>query len=135
MRKLAAVVTMVALTAGVGLVAAPAGASAPAKNTKFCKALSSASDNIDALPTSGTSVNKKQAAATAKAIRKAAKSAPPKIKSALNTLADAYQRLADGDSIIDVIASDGLDYAKALGTFGKYYAKNCTSLTDLTQPG
>jgi hypothetical protein len=130
MRKLGAMVATAGLAAGMVLAAAPAGASVPAKNTKFCKAISNQSENIDALPTSGTSINKKQAAVTAKALRKAAKSAPPKVKDALNTIADAYSRLADGDSIVDVLASDGLDYAKALGTFGKYYAKNCVDLPD-----
>lgn len=131
MRKLAAMVAMVTLAAGTCLIAAPAGASVAAKNTKLCKALSDASDNIDVLPTSGTSINKKQAAATASALRKAARSAPPKVKDAINTLADAYKRLGNGDSIVEVLADDGLDYAKALGTFGKYYAKNCVNLPAL----
>lgn len=128
MRKFAAVVTMATLAVGTALIAAPAGASVAAKNTKFCNTVKGVIDQIDVLPTAGTSIDRKEAASTAKALRKAAKSAPPKIKSAINKIANVYRDLGNGDSIIDVLTSSGLDALTASVTVGKYYAKNCTNL-------
>lgn len=128
MRKVAMVIAAGLLTASVGWPAMPAGASAPAKDTKFCKANAKLADEIDALPADTNGIDKKAAAKTAKSIRAAAETAPPKVRKAMRTLASVYQRVADGDSITQIIADKAIAFAKAASTYGTYYVKNCVKV-------
>jgi hypothetical protein len=130
MRKVVSLFVSLGLVATLGLVAAaPAGATAPA-GTKLCDSLKSFSGQIDAFPTNGTKLDKKAAAGTAKALKKASSSAPRKVRNAMRKIANAYQQIADGDSFIEVfVTGDPIGIAKAFGTFGTYYAKNCLNVT------
>jgi hypothetical protein len=125
MRKVAMVLAAGLLAAAVGWSAMPAGASAPAKDTKFCKATSKLTDQIDALPANANGIDKKAAAKTAKTIKVAANSAPPKVKKAMLVFVRVYQRVAKGDALTSILADNGLDFAKAASTFGAYFVKNC----------
>ena len=133
MRCLAALVTASVLTGGL-VGAAPVGASVGAKDKKFCTAVKKLPSAVDALPADTEGVDKKAAAKTATAIRTAARSAPRKVRKAMNTMADLYRRLADGDSITEVLSEDTIDFAKAAATFTVYFTKNCVDLPEVPEP-
>ncbi len=90
MRKIAAVLMTVGLVLGAVALAAPAGASAPAKTSKQCKAFK----KFD-LPALNGSTTKKKSAATAKQLRKIARASSGKTKSAANTLAKSFASYAE----------------------------------------
>lgn len=123
MRKVGAIVVALAVTAGLAFAAAPAGAGVAEKSTKkFCNAVSNAFDDISAGAASG--IDEESAGNVAKALRKAAKSAPSKkIKKAMKKLAGFYNRIADGESLGDVFIDAG--YARAAATFTTAYLKSC----------
>lgn len=133
MRWLATLVTATVLTGGL-IGAAPVGASVGTKDKKFCTAVKKLPSSVDALPAGTEGVDKKAAAKTAKSIRTAAKSAPRKVRKAMNTMADLYQRLANGDSITEVLSEDTIDFAKAAATFTVYFTKNCVDIPEVPQP-
>jgi|GEM_PF-6039506 len=130
MRRIAPLLVTAALVLGVGAVAAPAGASAPAKTSRFCKALK----NFN-LPDVSGNVNKSTAAKAAKELRKLASKATGKVKQATKTLASALQDIADGGKPQDLLTGD---YIKAAGTFSlaavKCYASGI-SLPNISLPG
>jgi hypothetical protein len=120
----AAVVTalLVALTAG------SAGAGVAAKNTKFCKAIATAGSDVSSGSSSGVDQsNLKSISAT---LKKAANSAPGKVKSALKSLASKYAALANAKGKVDQakaatqLLTDS-SYRKSLQTFITYYTKTC----------
>ena len=69
------------------VLAAPAGAAVPAANKSFCKDVSKISSSTNTSSASDPT----KAKALAKSFKNAAKSAPAKVKSAMNTMADYYQ--------------------------------------------
>lgn len=129
MRKLVSIVAVVGLAGGIALtVAAPAGASAPAKTSKFCK-------QVKKFDTSGLGnpTSEKNAQKYANQLKKLEKSAKGSTKDAINELIDAYEQLADGDSPQDVFANS--DFIKAAGTFGLAIVKcGLSDLPDITLP-
>ncbi|MCJ7672174.1 MAG: hypothetical protein MUP67_09030 [Acidimicrobiia bacterium] len=131
MRRIAPLfVTAALVLGGVGAVAAPVGASTPAKTSAFCKGIK----NFN-LPDLTGNVNEATAGKAAKQLKKLAKKATGKVKQATNTLADALQEVADGGSATDILTGD---YVKAAGTFSlaavKCYASGI-SLPDISLPG
>jgi hypothetical protein len=132
MRRIAPLLVTAALVLGVGAVAvaAPAGASAPAKTSRFCKALK----NFN-LPDVSGNVNKATAAKAAKQLQKLATKATGKVKQATKTLASGLQDIADGGKPQDLLTGD---YIKAAGTFSlaavKCYASGI-SLPNISLPG
>jgi hypothetical protein len=138
MTKTAHVSGLVAVLA-LGL-AGPAGAGVSSgTNAKFCRTLQTLSEETGLGPDTGT-VDQQEAEITAKALRKAAKKAPKAVKKALKTLAVAYERIADGESLVDVINEDGTEIAAATTKYGIWYLEHCfagttTTTTTTTTPG
>ena len=124
------VLILAALTAGsLALMAPGAGAAAPAASTaSFCKAISGISNNLGDDPTKGGNTPK-----IASQLRKAAKSAPSKVKSALLTMADYFDEVADANgNVSDIgkaLGKNAAKYGKALATFTSYYTKNCSEVS------
>ena len=105
------------------------GAAVSAKNTKFCNQV----QNFSHVNASNSSVSDdlKVAAADAKALRKAAKSAPSKVKSALNNMASFYAAVGSAGSKADAekaALEHASSYTKAKSTFISYYTKNCITV-------
>ncbi len=129
MRKAAALLVSTVLVSGVALAAvSPAGASTPAKTSKFCKAVKKTDyENL------GNPLSKKSSAKVEKQLNRLEDSAKGKRKKAIETLSDAYGKIADGDKLSEVY-SDG-DVISALGTFGLAVAKCAfADLPDITLP-
>ena len=93
MRRLtmfAAVVASAALV--VTALAAPAGAGVATKTSKFCKAVANVGSDVSNDSSSGSTAGLKK---TANQLKKAADSAPGKVKSSMNTLASKFQSVAN----------------------------------------
>jgi hypothetical protein len=122
-------VIVAALVAGAFAVSAPAvdATVTAASNPKFCKTV----ENISATDT-GKSTDAAVARRLATAARSAAKQAPTKVRSALNTMADYYEAAAevknDPAKVAD-LSKLVAKYTKAFATFTSYYVKTCTSGT------
>jgi hypothetical protein len=129
MRKLVSLIAVAALAGGLALVvAAPAGASAAAKTSRFCKQLNKFDTSGLGNPTSEQSAQK-----YVKQLKKLEKSAKGSTKDAIGELVDAYERLADGDSAQDVFGNS--DFANAAATFGLAIVKcGLSSIPDITLP-
>ena len=128
MRRLtmfAAVVASAALV--VTALAAPAGAGVATKTSKFCKAVANVGSDVSNDSSSGSTAGLKK---TANQLKKAADSAPGKVKSSMNTLASKFQSVANAKGkIAQAQAAAKLltdsSYRKALQNFISYYTKNC----------
>ena len=124
-------VTAALVLGGVAAVAAPVGASAPAKTSAFCKGIK----NFDLPDVTGKNVSEKSAANAAKQLQKLSRKATGKLKQATKTLASAFQDIADGGNAGDILTGD---YIKAAGTFSlaavKCFASGI-SLPDISLPG
>jgi hypothetical protein len=130
MRRIVTLLLAVGLVAGMGLAAAPAGASVAEKPSRYCKALK----NFD-LPELSNSTTEEEAAATAKELRKLARKATGNTKKAIKTLAAGFEEVADGSSPTDVINTE---YGKAAAQFAVSALKCVTtniSLPDISLPG
>ncbi|MCJ7439077.1 MAG: hypothetical protein MUP97_15120 [Acidimicrobiia bacterium] len=110
MRRIAPLFVTAALVLGVGAVAAPVGASTPAKTSAFCKALK----NFNLPDVTGQNVSEETAAKAAKQLRKLSRKATGKLRQALKTLASGLEDVADGGKPEDLLTGD---YIKAAGTF------------------
>jgi len=121
---------LAAALAGVTLLAFVAPARAGG-DSKFCRTLQSLSAETGLGSDTGA-LDEQQAASTAKALRKAAKKAPKAVKKSLKTLAAAYERIADGESLVDVINEDGTEIAEASSRYGLYYLDHCLGGTTST---
>jgi hypothetical protein len=114
--------------AAVGMATIPAGA-ADAPSAKFCSAYEKISG---ASGSNGTTPGPKQAAALLAKFKAAGKQAPPKIKSAANTIVGVLGTIArtnpsDADDLANFYQSkDFRKYGTAIGTFFSY-ASTCTS--------
>jgi hypothetical protein len=128
--KVMVVMTTMLVVAGLAFAAAPAGASVDAKaSKKVCKILTGISIDPSSDPTA--SGGRESAAKYAKALKKAAKKVKGNIKKTLKTLANYYQRIADGDDISD-LGDDAAAFAKASLKFASYVVDNC--LGDISIP-
>ena len=129
MRTFRVLVLAALATGSLALMAPGAGATAPAaSNTKFCKAVAGISSDIGNDPTKGGNTAK-----VASALRKAAKSAPSNVKSALLTMADYFDAItgvkSNPEKVSAFLAKNGAKYGKAVSTFTTYYATNCTGVS------
>ena len=120
-RAFAAIISTAALGATIGITAAPAGARVTAANTEFCVIVSDPGINIDF-----DGLGPEEAEYAAGLMRDAAKTdVPSKLKKDLLKLAKVYDRIADGEPSVDVIASKQTFVNKALTRFSKYTAQQC----------
>jgi hypothetical protein len=129
-RVLVASIAIATFIATFGVVAAPAGASVPQTNTKFCAVLGSdqgAGINFDGL-------GPEEAAFAAKLERKLAKTGvPAKLKKDLKKLAAVYDRIANGETAAEVLDAKGqAAILPALTRFSKYFAANCVGTPPAT---
>lgn len=130
MRKIAAVLMSAGLVLGAVALASPAGASAPAKTSRQCKALK----NFD-LPDLNDSTTQQKASATAKQLRKVARASRGSVRSAANTLAKSFENYADSGDAGDLAETANI---KAIGTLSVAALKCITTnitLPDITLPG
>jgi len=134
MRKFASLLVVAGLAAGLILVvAAPSGASVPAKTSKFCKAVK----NFDTADI-GNPTSEKGAAKSLKGLKKLQNAATGNVKKAMNTIVDAYEQVADGDSAGDAFAKKKV--IKAFATFaiatGKCFVNDLPNITlpDISLP-
>jgi hypothetical protein len=116
----------------VVVVSVPAGAGVASKNTKFCKAISTAGSDVSSGSSSG--VDQANLKSVANTLKKAANTASGKVKSALKTLASKYAALATAKGKVDQAAAatkllTDSSYRKSLQTFITYYTKNCAPTT------
>src|SRR5690348_11040113 len=95
----------------LAVIAVPASASVPAANTKFCKAAAKIGN------TSGKP-SKSQAQAAINGFKAAAKSAPSKVKSAMNNIAKYLGLVVNADNAADLAkvytSNDYKNYAKSI---------------------
>jgi hypothetical protein len=113
------------VVASFGLVvAAPAHAAVAERNAKFCKAVDRLGKEAQA-PLGSEEITAEQAAEVAKALRKASKKAPRRVKRSMRTMARAYERLADGDTMAEVVKDAGEEFAQGAAVFASYYLKQC----------
>jgi hypothetical protein len=111
--------------ASLALVAVPATAAVPAKNTKFCAAAQKISGDVGSNEVSGI----KNLKALTASIKKAAKSAPKNVKAAMNTIAgyfSAAAKVGTDPSKAANLSKLGAKYTAAITTFTTYLATNCT---------
>jgi len=92
--------------------------------------------NFSKISASGNSVtdNLKVAAADAKALKKVAKSAPGKVKAALNSMASFFAAVGSSGSKADAekaYLEHASTYTKAVSTFISYYTKNCVTIPSI----
>jgi len=119
----------VGLVALLGLVVIAPGASA-AKNTKsakYCNAVQNLSSDDESDPDADEAVT------LGKSFRKAAKAAPSKVKSAMNTIGDYYESVGDAGSNPAKIAAalkNITAYTKAFAKWSKYTAKACLTIPE-----
>ena len=129
MRTFRVLILAALATSGLALMAPGAGASAPAASTsKFCKAVADVSSDLGDDPTKGGNTAK-----VASELRKAAKSAPSNVKSALLTMSDYFEAASgvktNPQKISKFLAKNGAKYGKAVSTFTTYYATNCSTIS------
>jgi hypothetical protein len=123
MARLRIVLAAVFAVAALAVVAVPASASTPAASTgKFCSAVKKIGS------TNGSQPTKTQAKTLVKQFKNAAKSAPPKVKSAIGKITK-YLGVISGGSVSDLqdlAKSDYQGYAQAITTYSTFVATNCT---------
>ena len=124
MTRLRIVLTAVIAVAAVAVLAVPASASTPAaSNSKFCTAVRKIGS------TNGADPSKAQAKKLVTQFKNAAKSAPPKVKSAISKITNYLGVISSGDvgDLQDLATSGNYKgYAKAITTYSTYVATNCT---------
>ena len=132
MRKFLRLAVAGALIAGMGGMFAASGASAsvPAVS-KTCQSLNTLNENLDAAIASGDAgkVDSGAINSLSKSFRKAAKTAPKPLKSAMNTIADVAAHVAGAGSPAAAAAAlkkAGAKFTSALVTWGTYLTKNCS---------
>src|SRR5436190_4336292 len=119
------------LVAGGPAVLAPgASASVPAVS-KTCQSLSTLNKSLDKAVANGYSGEVDSGAVNnlSKSFRKAAKTAPKALKSAMNTIAEVAADVADTGSPAAAAAAlkkAGTKFTSALVTWGTYLTKNCS---------
>lgn len=123
-------ILMAAVLAFGGLAAlAPAAGAASQPSAKFCQAVTNIGQVNGSDTPSGNSA--KQAG---NGFKKAAKYAPAKVKSAMNTIGNYLVKVSTAKSLKDLAnagtSTDYVKYAKAIGVYTKFYLQ--CSLSDLS---
>lgn len=122
-------VMVAALACGAVLLAAPAAGAASA-NAKTCKSLKTLDKDLSKINVDDkNSFDQDAFGDVGDAFDKAARSAPPKLKSALNTIGDVYSAMGDSDNYVDALQAygkNGKGYAKAFGVYARYLSTSCT---------
>jgi hypothetical protein len=115
---LAAVLALTSLA----VLAGPAGASTPAANSRFCAAVAKIGQG-NAQP------SLKEVGKTATAFKNAAKTAPSKVKSAMNNISKLLRGISGSNPSDLAKAYTSKDfiknYSKSIGVYVKYYIANC----------
>ena len=113
------------LAIAVFAIAAPAAqASVPAASSKFCTAVQKYTKDLSNIGSSGK-LDTARAKAVAVALKRAAKSAPPKVKAATIVVADYLLALANKDSA--ALSKTVQKFSKAATTFSTYLATSCVA--------
>lgn len=124
-RAVAAVVVGMMVVAAFAVMAP--GASA-ATNTKFCTAVSNLEDRLDSLNGVNAKNFKDTYSQAGKAFKDAAKSAPKKVKKAMQRIGSFLSSVGSGDftQAAQALGSkDGKAYSNAIVTYSTYVATNC----------
>jgi hypothetical protein len=124
MSRLRIVLAAALAVSALAVLAVPASASVPVANAKFCKAVKKIGD------TSGAQPNKVRAKQLVAGFKKAAKTAPPKVKAAIEKITSYLSVLATGNAskLADLAKSGEIaSYPKAITTYSTYVASNCVS--------
>jgi len=120
------ILAAVLAVAALAVLAGPAAASAPAANTKFCKAANKIGNNTSDKPT------KSQAKAAIRGFKNAAKYAPKKVRSAMSNVAKYLGLVANASNPSDLAqvytSGDYKNYAKSITTYVTYYAQQCSGV-------
>ena len=128
MRSFRALVLTALAAAGLTVLAPVATASAPAVS-KACKSLNTLQKELDKVdPSDASNFDFDQLNEIGDAFHKAAKSAPTKLKSALNTIGGIYSDMGDADNVagaVQAFGKSGQKYTKAFRTFSTYLTTNC----------
>ncbi len=107
-----------------------------AKIDKTCKTFDTLQDDLDNVdPSNVGDFDSDAFKQVGKAFRKASKTAPKKVKSALVTVASLYGALAGSDNAVGALQEYGKHakkFTKALTKFGIYYATKCASSSTAT---
>jgi hypothetical protein len=124
MARVRLLIAAVLAASALVVLAGPATASVAAANPKFCKAVETIGDTgSSSKPTSA------QAKQAIKGFKNAAKYAPGKVKSALNTISKYLGLVAnttDPKKLAEIYTSgDFRDYSKSITTYVKYYSSTC----------
>jgi hypothetical protein len=122
----AVVIAMLSMTALVFV----APAASAADTTKFCAAVAKLQTKLDNLNASnGKNFNSSQYKGAGSAFKTAAKSAPTKVKKAMNTIGSFLSSLGGGNAVDAgkaLASTNGKSYSKAIVTYSTYTATNCT---------
>jgi hypothetical protein len=123
-------VVVAALVAG-GLMLLASGAQATVSAaSKGCKTLVTLNKELQKFQPSNDEFDAQSLRGIAGAFRKAARSAPKQLKSAMNTFATVYADVANADNRGDALArfaENAKKYGQATKTWTTYYTKNCTA--------
>jgi hypothetical protein len=113
---------------GTTLLVFAAPAASAADSTKFCAAVDTLQTKLDDV----SSTNLKNFASTYRgagsAFKTAAKSAPPKVKAAMNRIGSYLASVGSGDfteAAQQLGSKNGKAYSKALVTYSTYVSTNC----------
>jgi hypothetical protein len=126
MARLRFLLAAVLAAAALAVIAVPASASVPTASTsKFCADVRGLTSKFNAAKAqSGTSPTKAFGAIESQ-LRKAAKDAPTRVKSATSKLAGIYGSIASGDTEALSKLTD-TNFTKAITTFSTYVGLNCS---------
>jgi hypothetical protein len=118
-----------AMACGTLLVLGPAASAAVPTASKACNTYTQLQEDIaDAGIENSNDFDADAVQQVGKAFRKAAKSAPKNVKSAMNTLATLYEAIGGNENSAEAFAAfakNGEKISKALTTFSTYYATKC----------
>jgi hypothetical protein len=136
MRTLRILVVGVVIAGGLAVLGSGATASVPAVS-KTCKSLNSLNKKLQKALTSADAGQFDSGAVSdvSSSFRKAAKSGPKGLKSAMNTIASVAENVAHSSSTAGAAAAltnAGAKLTSALATWGTYVAKNCSGLSVTT---
>ena len=136
MRTFRVLVVGMVVVGWVAVLAPGASAAVPAVS-KTCRSLNTLNKNLEAAIASGNAGKFDSGAINnlSKSFRKAAKTGPKTLKSAMNTIADVASNVAGSGSTAAAAAAltkGGQKFTSALVTWGTYLAKNCAASTPST---
>ena len=97
--------------------------------SKTCRSLNTLQNELDTVdPSDASSFDFDHLEQIGDAFHKAARTAPKKLKSALNTMGDIYEDMSDADNPAGAILAfsrNGQKYSKAFVQYSKYLTTNC----------